>query len=197
MRDDELLNRDITRLRKVIALEPQFQTVHPALIVLVGLPGSGKSYFASRLTEKVSAVVLESDFLRKTLVRRPTYKQFESFRLFHAIHELIRELLKAKYNVVLDATNLNEDSRRPLSDIAKEVRTKLILIHLNTARQVAEERLLGRTIKPDRYSDADWAVYQKLEPGFEAINGPHYEISSPMDISPIIDKIVTDIKRKG
>ncbi|QNT76400.1 AAA family ATPase [Dehalogenimonas etheniformans] len=195
MRDAALLAKDVARLRKAVSSKHARQTEHPVFVVLVGLPGSGKSYFASRLIEKIPAIVLESDFLRKNLVRKPVYTQFESFRLFRAIHELIRELLAAKYAVVLDATNLSADSRRPLAEIANETNAKIVLVHLNTPREVAEERLIGRTFKRDGYSDADWAVYQKLETAFEPIQGPHYEITGPMDISPVIDKIVAEIKK--
>src|SRR5271169_7075141 len=112
MKVHELLDRDVNRLKRAIASKLETRADHPSLVVLVGLPGSGKSYFAGKLTENVSAVVLESDFLRKNLVRRPVYSQFESFRLFRAIHELIKDLLAKKYNVVLDATNLTYNSRR-------------------------------------------------------------------------------------
>ncbi len=193
MRDQGLFDKDVNRLRKAIVLKPEVLGGWPTLVILVGLPGSGKSYFAAKLIEKIPAVLLESDFLRKDLVQRPVYSKFESFRLFRAIHELIRELLGAKYNVILDATNLSEDSRRPLNSIAKETGAKLVLVHLNTPRAVAEERLSGRAFRPDGYSDADWAVYQKLEVGFEPITGPHYEIAGAMDISPVIAKIVLEI----
>jgi predicted kinase len=194
MEDEELLARDVSRLRTVM---PNLVTKvdYPSLIVLVGLPGSGKSYFASKLTEKIPAVVLESDFLRKKLVKQPVYSQFESFRLFKAVHQLIRKLLTAGYNVILDATNLSEESRRPLSAIAGETGAKTIVVHMNTPRDIAEARLSDRLVQRDGYSDADWAVYQQLEPGFEPIKGAHYEINRALDISTIIDKIVAEITR--
>jgi hypothetical protein len=193
MKIGELLDRDVNRLKRAIASKLEIQVDHPSLVVLVGLPGSGKSYFASKMTENISAVVLESDFLRKNLVLRPVYTQFESFRLFRAIHELITDLLANKYNVVLDATSLTYDSRRPLYDIAKEEGAKVIVVYLNTPREVAEERLSHRMFRPDGYSEADWAVYQKLEPGFEPLTEPHYEITEAMDISPVVAKIVAEI----
>lgn len=191
-----MLTRDVSRLRQAINSKLEVKVDHPTLIVLVGLPGSGKSYFAAKLIEKIPAVVLESDFLRKNMVKRPVYSQFESFRLFKAIHRLINELLAAGYNVILDATNLSEDSRRPLHAIAGETGAKAIIVHMNTPREVAAERLSGRLLMPKGYSDADWAVYQKLEAAFEPISEPHYEITRIMDISPIIDKIGAEITQK-
>ena len=190
---EELLTRDVELLRKAVAPKLEEPVDHPTIVVLVGLPGSGKSYFASRLVEKIPAIVLESDFLRKHLVRKPIYNQFESVRLFRAIHELIRQLLKANYNVVLDATNLSEDSRRPLYAIAREARAKIIFVHMNTPEEVAKERLSNRSVRRDGYSDADWAIHQKLEPDFEPVPAPHYEITGAMGISSVIDKIVADI----
>jgi predicted kinase len=196
MKDEELLARDTSRLQRAVASKLEAPVDHPSFIALVGLPGSGKSYFAAKLIERIPAVVLESDFLRKELVRRPVYSQFESFRLFKAIHRLITELLAAGYNVILDATNLSEDSRRPLYSIAGETGAKAIVVHMNTPRELAEERLSGRLLQRDGYSDANWAVYQKLETDFEPITGPHYEITGAMDISPIIDKIVAEVLQK-
>jgi predicted kinase len=195
MKAEELFTRDVTRLRQAIASKLQVKINHPTLIILVGLPGSGKSFFASKLTEKIPAVVLESDFLRKILVRKPVYSQFESFRLFNAVHRLIKELIATGYIVILDATNLSEDSRRPLYHIADEIGAKIIVVHMNTPREIAAERLSGRVLQRDGYSDADWAVYQKLESEFEPVQGDHYEITSAMDIFPVIDKIVAEINK--
>jgi len=195
MKVDDLLARDVNRLRRVIAKQLPDKVGSPTLVVLVGLPGSGKSYFAARLSEKVPAVILESDLLRKIVVRRPVYSQFESYRLFRAIHELVRELLANRNNVIVDATNLSEAARHPLYGIAVETGAKIIVVHLNTPREVAKERLSYRLLQPDTYSDADWVVYQKLESGFEPIAGPHHEVTRTMDISPIIDKIVAEIKQ--
>jgi hypothetical protein len=196
VKDERLLARDVVRLRRAVELWLPQRVAHPAIIVLVGLPGSGKSFFAAKLVESIPAVILESDFLRKTLVRRPVYSPWESIRLFGAIHRLARELLEGGYNVILDATNLSEEYRRPLYAIAEETGANAIVVHLKTLREVAEARLADRLARRDGYSDADWAVYQQLEAGFEPIKGPHYEVTGAMDISPIIDKIVAKLKQK-
>ena len=45
----------------------------PALVVLSGLPGSGKSHFCRRLISRYPMAHLESDALRKALCGQPTY----------------------------------------------------------------------------------------------------------------------------
>ncbi len=186
--------RDTEKLRRAVAPQLKTKVSHPSIVILVGLPGSGKSHFAAKLVERLPAVILESDFLRKTLVKQPVYSNWESTRLFKAIHKLARELLTEKFNVILDATNLNEDYRRPVYALAEEAGAQVIIVHLKTPREIAEERLADRALRRDGYSDADWAVYQQLEAGFEPVKQPHYEITNTLDISPVIDTIVAEVK---
>lgn len=197
MKSEVLRTRDTEKLRRAIVQKLPPKSERPAIIILVGLPGSGKSHFAARLLEKIPAVVLESDYLRKTLVRRPVYSQWEHIRLFRAIHELVKKLLTAKFIVVMDATNLTEHYRRPLEAIARDVKAKSIIVYIDTPREVAENRLLERSTRQDGYSDADWAVYQRLETTIEPIKNPHFHIGTPMDISLVIDKIVSEIEKQG
>ncbi|PVV85103.1 ATP-binding protein [Dehalogenimonas alkenigignens] len=194
MKADELLACDVSRLRQAVFKQLPQNVERPAFIMLVGLPGSGKSFFACKLTERIPAVVLESDFLRKLLVRRPVYSKSESYRLFRAIHVIARELLLGKYNVVLDATSLSEDSRQPLYSIAAATGAEAIVVYLSTPRETAKTRLIDRISRRDGYSDADWAVYQRLEAGYEPIREPHYEVNNAMDISAVIDRIMAQTR---
>ncbi|PKH45117.1 kinase, partial [Dehalococcoides mccartyi] len=65
----------------------------PFLLILVGLPGTGKSTFAGRFAKQIPVVILESDALRKTLINQPVYSDSEHTRVFKAIHELMGKLL--------------------------------------------------------------------------------------------------------
>ena len=76
---------DAKRLWESLEQLPE-AVVKPALIVVSGLPGTGKSYFCRKLAERLPVITLESDALRKTLFTSPTYSLLESSRLFQAIH---------------------------------------------------------------------------------------------------------------
>ena len=99
----------------------------PVLMIISGLPGTGKSHFSRQLTERVPLATLETDALRKALFSVPTYSASESSRLFRLIHALIEELLDRGVPVLLDATNLVEARRRRLYTIADQRDVKLVM----------------------------------------------------------------------
>ena len=47
------------------------------IVIVMGLPGSGKSYFASRLAAAIHATYISSDKVRKILIARRTYLEKE------------------------------------------------------------------------------------------------------------------------
>ena len=56
------INQDVDRLKQSLGSFPE-AVASPAFVVVSGLPGTGKSYFCSRLAERASFCVLESDAL--------------------------------------------------------------------------------------------------------------------------------------
>ena len=137
----------------------------PTLIVVSGLPGTGKSYFCKKLAERLPSFILESDALRKVIFPTPTYTSQESSKLFQTIHYFVEELLKRGMPLILDATNLSERYRERLYNIADRLYARLILVRIEAPPDLVRERLKiraeGKT--PEDKSDADWAVYQKSE----------------------------------
>ncbi len=166
----------------------------PTLVVVSGLPGTGKSYFCSKLAERVPLVILEGDALRKVLFPTPTYSAEESSRLFQTIHSLIRQLLSKGISLVLDATNLSERNREYLYSIADRLGVKLIMVRVEAPPEVVQARLRLRPKAPDGKSDANWAVYQKMKTSVEAIHRQHYVMDTSRDITPVLDKIVKAIE---
>lgn len=184
---------DAAALRRELVSKLPEKSDNPLFVILVGLPGSGKSYFAEELASRIPLIVLSSDFTRKLLIKKPVYTQREHDRVFSVLYYLAREYLSQGYSVVFDATNLNKKYRRPLGAIAQETGAVAVNVFLNTPRNTARKRLKNRL---SGYSDADWEVYQMLESEFEPLSGHYYDIKPDMDIGPIIDRIIGDIKAK-
>jgi len=187
---------DVQRLAESLGELPE-PMVDPAFIVVSGLPGSGKSHFCSRLAERLPFVILESDALRKTLFPSPSYSPQESNRLFQTCHLLIERLLKKGIPLILDATNLSERYRERLYSIADRLDVKLILVRVEAPAKVVRERLKARQegANLENKSDADWEVYRRMEPAVEKIRRNHYAVDTSRDITPVLDKIVREVKR--
>jgi predicted kinase len=168
----------------------------PVLIIISGLPGTGKSYLSKRLAERMPFLVLESDALRKILFSKPSYTSRESAQLFRAIHQLLWELLNKGIPVILDATNLSERFREKLYSIADRLRVKLILVRVEAPPQVVHQRLENRVRDAGNRSDADWAVYRRMRPSVDRIRRHHYVVDTSRDITPALDKIVREVTRR-
>ena len=187
---------DAQRLSESLGQLPD-PVVKPAFIVVSGLPGTGKSYFGSKLAERLPFIILESDALRKTLFSSPTYSSPESSRLFQAIHHLIEALLRRGIPLILDATNLSEQYRERLYNIADRLNVKLILVRVEAPPDVVYERLKARSegMNSKSASDADWTVFQKMQSTVQKIRRNHYAADTSRDITPVLDKIVREVNR--
>lgn len=188
------LASDAQRLMDSLGPVPE-PAARPVFIAVSGLPGAGKTYFCSRLHERLDFVILESDALRKTLFSPPSYTLQESAYLFKTIHLLIEKLLKKGVSLILDATNLSERYREHLYSIADRLNIKLILVRVEAPPEVVRERLKARAGSRESKSDADWSVYQKMEPSVEKIRRNHYAVDTSRDITPVIKKIVREVNR--
>jgi predicted kinase len=193
---DSQLISDVERLAASFGELPE-PVVKPTFIAVSGLPGTGKTYFCRKLAERLRFVTLESDALRKTLFPSLSYSPEESARLFRALHHLIERLLKGGISLILDATNLSEQHRERLYNIAERLGVKLVLVRVEAPPEVVYARLKSRVegANPPGNSDADWSVYQKMKPSVEKIRRNHYAVDTSRDITPVLDKIFREVRR--
>ncbi|MFA5374780.1 MAG: ATP-binding protein [Dehalococcoidia bacterium] len=195
MNDSQLMS-DVKKLMDSLGKLPE-PTASPALIVVSGLPGSGKSYFSRRLAERLPLPIIESDAMRQILSPKPSYSPGESERLFRACHALIDDLLRKGISLIFDATNLIERHREQLYRIADSADAKLIIVRLEAPPELVRQRLERRQTEPDQNdkSDADWKVYQKMTATAERIRRNHFAVDTSKDIAPAIEKIVREARR--
>ena len=193
--ENSQLHSDVRRLSESLGELPE-PVAKPAFVVVSGLPGTGKSYFCSKLAERLPFLIMESDALRKALFPVPSYSPQESSHLFRTSHLLIERLLKKGISIILDATNLSERNREHLYSIAEHLHAKLVLVRVEAPPEVVYERLKTRQeTNPRNKSDADWKVYQRMKTSVQHISRNHYAVDTSRDITPVLDKIVREVSR--
>jgi len=115
-----------------------------SFVVLIGVSGSGKSTFARKhfkLTE-----ILSSDYCRG-LVSDDENSQAATKDAFEVLHFIARKRLAAGKLTVVDATNVQPESRKSLVEIAREFHCLPVAIVLDLPERVAHDRNQAR---PDR-----------------------------------------------
>jgi protein phosphatase len=120
-----------------------------SFVVLIGPSGSGKSTFARRHFRPTE--ILGSDTFRG-LVSDDENDQTATEDAFEALYSVARKRLRRGRLTVLDATNVQPESRKKAVAVAREFERLPIAIVFDLPEQVCNERNRSR---PDR----DWNPY--------------------------------------
>jgi protein phosphatase len=112
-----------------------------SLVVLIGASGSGKSTFARRHFKPTE--VISSDFCRG-LVADDENDQSASGDAFDVLHYIAGKRLAAGRRTVVDATSVQQDSRRQLIELARKHDVLPIAIVLDVPEDVCAERNAAR-----------------------------------------------------
>lgn len=191
--EQEPLREDVERILAALGRRLPRRR-RPALVLIVGLPGTGKSSFAAQLAKRTSLVILESDTLRRLIFPNPRYSAAESGRLFAAVHAAIDRLLSQGTPCLLDATNITERHRQPLYDIADARGAKLVIVEVVAPRGVIYERLRGRAREGAARSDADIFVYERMRPQREEISREHFVVDTAQDVTAAVEEVVRAVQ---
>jgi predicted kinase len=141
----------------------------PCLILIGGLPGTGKSTLAMALAEHADFCVIRSDVVRKELAgvapkeRRATFGQgiYTAEWTKRTYSECLRraeELLFHGERVLVDANFREENQRQRFLNSARRWGVPAAFLLCETEPELVRTRLAGRS---DDASDADWSVYEK------------------------------------
>lgn len=144
------------------------------VILVLGLPGSGKSYFASRLAQKINAEYLNSDRIRKELFPVRTYSESEKDAVYKALLKKMQEAIDRRKDVVVDATFYRNEIR---DKFISNIKGQIHFIEVWADEEIIKERL--KKTRP--YSEADFKVYEIIKQQWEPLQQPHLKLKSSND----------------
>lgn len=137
------------------------------LVLVGGLPGTGKSTVAAAVGDRLGYPVLNSDRIRKELAclapEQPAaapfgeglYSQEWTRRTYHELLARAETLLRHGEPVVLDASWTDAASRADAREVARRTSSDVVELRCAAPSQVSAERLARRT---RGVSDADQAI---------------------------------------
>jgi hypothetical protein len=160
----------VAQLRGEIGV-PERPNGRPALVMLMGLPGTGKTHCARLLAVRLGAAHVATDHLRSRLFIAPSYAREENHAVFRLAEALVEQLLAEGHVVVLDATNLIADFRAPMEKVAGSNGATLLHVLVVADDADVRARLAARAgARADGdHSDADIGVYERMQArGFDA-----------------------------
>jgi aminoglycoside phosphotransferase family enzyme/predicted kinase len=155
------------------------------LVIMLGLPGTGKTWLAQRLADRIDAFHFNSDSVRKQLAGVPIlsrradnldknlYTRALGIRTYRELERRTRTFLKAGQTVIADATFLHPDSRARFRAIAEKAGVPWLFVQADCPEKTVLSRMRRRA-RQDGFSEADMGVYRRMKGTFEPpAPGPH------------------------
>jgi predicted kinase len=192
--------RSITaQLREEIGA-PAAPAGNAALVMLMGLPGVGKTHSARLLAAELGAAHIATDHLRSRLFIAPSYADEENAAVFGIAEALVDELLAERHIVVLDATHLVARNRARAESIARARGAALHHVLVTAEDAATRERLAarGRSRGDGDHSDADLGVYDRMRArAFEPPAGGYLEIHNGAGLGADVARVVAAIRGRS
>ena len=209
---DERQKAQVTKgARRYFDLAHAYATQHtpPALIITVGVTGSGKSRLANALAARLGALILPSDVIRKRQQGiDPTERRIEPIdsgiyqpevteRTYQALLDEARPWLERGKPVILDASYLQRAQREGALRLAHETDARLLALECRADESLVRERLSERQGEERAVSDGRWEVYQAQQERRESVDelpgGSHLVVETERPLREQIDSVVAHL----
>ncbi len=155
------------------------------VILVFGLPGTGKTYFAKHFAEKLGAVHVNTDMVREKLQFKGHYDEKTKQQVYNELFKQAQMGFKKGANVIVDGTFHLNRRREQLEKLSREEIKKFYYIEIK-----ADEKTVRKRLKKSRkHSEADVDVYETIKNDFEPLDKDCLELWSDRDdIDEMINK---------
>ncbi len=171
---DENTSRSLTsRVHAHIELAARMsRQTRPALIVMHGLSGSGKTSSSQLLLQAIGAIRVRSDVERKRLHRLTAemrshseldsglYSAGATESTYGRLRDLARPILRGGFHAIVDAAFLRREQRDAMRTLAVELQVPFIIVHVQASEDVLRQRVSARAATG---ADASEATIEVLE----------------------------------
>ena len=135
------------------------------LIIVRGLPGTGKSYFSENFAIALGATYVSSDQVRARLKLRGRYEETVKERVYQEMFKEAKEALQSHHHCLMDATFSKLDRLGAASRLAAAYSVAFFVIEMTAD----EDTIKDRVSRSRKFSEANVAVYEKIKREYESI----------------------------
>lgn len=170
-------------IAKIDARLPDAPAVRPggSLLMMVGLPGAGKTFLVSALQQIVPCAVITTDRVRFHVRNQPMYTAAEMAYTYEVCFGLIAARLDRGQRVVFDASNYLAARRQRLAEIAHRRGAALAVCQVRASEEVTRRRLgrrVGGNGGDSDPSEAGWSVYTWMVEALEPVSMKHLTVDT-------------------
>ncbi len=185
-------------------------TSPPLVLVVMGLPASGKSTIARALAGRLHLVHLSSDIQRKRLAGLPptahedarfgqgVYSRAMSRRTYAALKRHAARWLRKGFSVVIDATCGQPADRALFRQLARRAGARFQIVVCEADEAILRARLVARSEDPHRTSDARLELWPALRGAYkqppEATDVLRVDTTAQLNVS--VDRILAAIRAR-
>ncbi len=153
----------------------------PALVLMSGLSGSGKTWLARKLAPGLDAIHLRSDVERKRLSGLPEtartgsaigqglYSPDSSSRIYQHLAQAARSTLLGGFTTLVDATFGSRVERLRFRDLARDLGVPVCVVQCRAPAELLRARVIARRNDSSDASEADTRVLEWQEKQWEIL----------------------------
>ena len=128
----------------------------PTLFLLVGRPGSGKTYLARHLAKQLSLPVVSMERIRQTILKKPSLAPGEESTVWQVGMMLVEGYLSVGLGLIADLAANTVDQRAEILRLGHFFGVEPLIIWQQTDRETAWARCLNR--QPGRRVDDSFSL---------------------------------------
>jgi len=139
------------------------------VILVFGLPGTGKSYFSRHLAKAIGVRYLNTDVVRDELEKRGRYDEQSKQLVYEELMKQLTEGLENGLDVLVDGTFHKAERRIQVKAAGQKCDCPVFLIELKAPEETVKKRLQNKR----DYSESDFQVYQQIKQEWEPCPDDH------------------------
>jgi uncharacterized protein len=191
-----------------LALSYAARPVNRTLVLIAGLMGTGKSVLARALAPLLGAQIIQTDAVRKEMLRIPAsehrYEEFGqgiysadiSRKTYEKALEIALEKLNTDRAVMIDASYKSSEERLRAFEAGRRAGADVFVVECVCPADIIEKRLTSRLSEGGDISDGRWEIFLAQRRDFERIDEIPERAHLVVDTSRAAEETAVEVVRK-